>query len=199
MDKDEMSTLPQIETHVDEMEDLLTRSRKGDARAFESLVRLLQPMVFQVALGFFRDHDDAMEVLQDTFLRVYRNLHKVDHAVGLRGWVFRIATNIAIDHYRARRKRGERERKLTLIQSGITDPAHNPEERSEQEDRVKRLQAAVDQLSTRERSVFVLKHVNHLKLKEIAAILDISLGTVKSTHFRAVNHLRREVAAGGEA
>ncbi|MBN1197060.1 MAG: sigma-70 family RNA polymerase sigma factor [Candidatus Aminicenantes bacterium] len=194
-----MNTIPQCESQRDELRELLARSQKGDARAFESLVRLLQPMVFQIALGFFRDHDDAMEVLQDTFLRVYRNLHKVDHAVGLRGWVFRIATNIAIDHYRARRKRSDRERKLTLIQNGITDRSHNPEERSEQAERVKRLQAAVDQLSTRERSVFVLKHINHLKMKEIAAILDISLGTVKSTHFRAVNHLRREVAAGGEA
>jgi RNA polymerase sigma-70 factor (ECF subfamily) len=190
--------MTEMETSADELDELLERSRSGDARAFESLVRLLQPMVLQIALGFFRDRDDAMEVLQDTFLRVYQNLQKVDGAVGLRGWVYRIATNIAIDHYRARRKRGERERKLTLMHNPVTAAGQNPSGRIEQEERLRRMQEAVDRLSTRERAVFVLKHINHLKMKEIAAILDISLGTVKSTHFRAINHLRREVVGGGE-
>jgi len=183
----------------DNLEDLLERSRSGDSRAFEALVRRLQPMVFRIALGFFRDRDEALEVLQDTFLRIYRNLHRVDQSVGLQGWVFRIATNICIDRYRSRRKRGEKERGMTLLET--RESAHNadPEDMLEKSDRLERLQAALDRLSDRERSVFVLKHINHLKLKEIAATLDISLGTVKSTHFRAVNHLRREVAAGGEA
>jgi len=194
-----MNTVLENANPANELEGLLQRSRNGDSRAFETLVKRLQPMVFKVAMGFFRDSDDAMEVLQDTFLRVYRNIERVDRAVGLTGWVFRIATNICIDRYRSRQKRGERERKLTLLQSGVADPAGNPEERLQQADRLKRLQAAVDKLSERERSVFVLKHVNHMKMTDIAAALDISVGTVKSTHFRAVNHLRREVAAGGKA
>jgi len=194
-----MNTVSESVSGSDDLEELLDRSRSGDSRAFEALVRRLQPMVFRVALGFFRDRDEAQEVLQDTFLRVYRNLDRIDRSVGLRGWVFRIATNICIDRYRSRCKRGERERGLTLLEKEAAEETSDPETMLQRSERLELLQAAVDKLPERERSVFVLKHMNHLKLKEIAATLDISLGTVKSTHFRAVNHLRREVAAGGEA
>jgi len=175
----------------------LVDAQAGDARAFEKLVMRFQPMVIKVGLGFFRDRDEAMEVLQETFIRVYRHIHDFDRPGGLSPWIYRTAVNICIDRYRSRQKRGERQRNLILMHPVTEAKADSPDEILEEEERQLRLRGAVGMLPERERSVFILKHFNHLKLKEIAGILDISVGTVKSTHFRAVNHLRKAVASGG--
>lgn len=186
-----------VDRETSPMQEWLLGAQAGDERAFEMLVRRFQPMVFKVGFGFFHDRDEALEVLQETFLRVYRHLNRFTHSGGLSPWIYRTAVNICIDHYRSKQKRGERERNLILMHPGSEIDAEVPEEILEKEERQSRLREAVRLLPDRERSVFVLKHFNHLKMKEIARILDISVGTVKSTHFRAMNHLRRVVASGG--
>lgn len=172
--------------------ELLDKIRAGDSQAFSNIVRAYQKLVFKVAYHFFQNGDDAMEIVQETFLRFHQNVGKLGHDTSLKYWIYRVAYNISIDFYRKYRKKRVPEQELYDRQ--LNGQHHqNPENKAEEENFKHHLKSSVLKLSGRQQRVFMLKHFDGLKYQEIADVLSISVGTVKSLHHRAVQKLKKEI------
>jgi RNA polymerase sigma-70 factor (ECF subfamily) len=165
---------------------LLARARRGDASAFEEIVRLYQRRVYGVALRIVRAHDVADDVTQEAFLRAWRSLERFELGRPFGPWVCRIAANLAVNHVRSPRAREE----------GL--PEAHAETRSREPgplgalldaEGARVLEAALAELPQEQRAVLVLRAVEELSYAEIAESLGISAGTVMSRLYRARERL----------
>lgn len=172
---------------------LVQKTRKGDREAFMTITRVYQKKVFLLAYSFFHDREDALDVVQETFLRLYQKIHLFRQGRNFQNWLLQIARNICIDYYRKhhrRKKELEQDRDVEEMNSPLTGQNHS----HDAVDLKAIFSRCLKRLSHRQRMIFVMKHYNQLKYKEIAQILDISTGTVKSLHFKAVRNLRALMA-----
>jgi RNA polymerase sigma-70 factor (ECF subfamily) len=186
---------------------LVERCRRGDRQAFRSLVERYQRKVYTLALGFVRDPDQAYDISQEAFLKVFRHLDSFQGASSFYTWVYRITVNLCID---LRRKKshgtGQAEFDERIAHEEVGSPAdqlspqrlgfdparalHNAELR-------KKLLAALEQLSEQHRTVLLLREVDGLSYKEIADVMECPEGTVMSRLFHArrqMQELLREFA-----
>ena len=184
---------------------VVEQAQAGSRPAFEELVRRYDRDVLRLALNLMKRSEDARDVYQEAFLKVFRNLHRFRFECSFYTWLYRIVTNVCLDHLRRRQARPEdqapeshsaqfedagadfferqREHRATL------DP-----ERSLLGLEIKtRLAAAMQRLSPRERIVFEMKHYQGLKLRAIGDVLGTSEETVKNSLFRATRKLRSEL------
>jgi len=183
-------------THADlqKEREYIRRFKEGDLPAFSHLVNLYQKRVFKLAFGFFQDKDDAMEIVQETFLRVYEKIDKFDIDSSFNNWIYRIAYNLCIDYYRKFKSKTSYQREVFEHNETQNPEPEEPEHRIDREKFQAGLKASLDELSGRQKMIFVMKHHNGLKYKEIADILSISIGTVKSLHHRAAKALQKKLA-----
>lgn len=171
--------------------ELVERARSGDALAFRELVESHGANVFKTAVRVTGNREAAEDVVQETFLKVHRQLDKFDRRARFGTWLYRIAMNCAIDHIRKEKRRSERAAmtggdSLESLVSGA--PSQDRLLRSaEIADRVR---AVLADLSPRERAAFVLRHYQGCSIAEIAEVLDLRTNACKSTIFRAVRKLR---------
>jgi RNA polymerase sigma-70 factor (ECF subfamily) len=175
--------------------ELVRRAQKGDRDAFEALIRGYQKRIFQMAYCFFREPEDAMEIVQETFLRVYKSIRGFKEGTRFQGWLYRVAVNLCIDYYRKFKKKRLKESEMAEVGERLHSQIPDPEIWLSKEMVNTRIQAAVAGLSKREKMVFLLKHFNDLKYREIAGIMNIAVGTVKSTHHRALSQVKKRVLA----
>jgi len=180
------------ETQVTQHEDvsaLLRGIREGDRQSFVRLVTLYQKKVYLLAYSYFKNREDAMEILQETFLRFYQKVDMYQEGRNFQSWLLQIAKNLCIDydrkHYKRRR---EMESLKTVEELNLAAENEGREERSS--DLKDIFGRCLEQLAERQRMIFTMRHYNGLKYQEIARILGISIGTVKSLHFKAVQNLR---------
>lgn len=180
---------------------LVRRARQGDETAFAELVEKHQGRVYQHASRLMGNAQDAEEVLQDTFLQVFRNLHRFEERSRFSTWVYRIATNEAL--MRLRRVGRRREVSLedlpgtALEQAGesVQALARSPADRVMDREVREVLQRALSELPEEYRVVFVLRDVDELTNAEAAEILGLTVAAVKSRLHRARLFLRDRVAA----
>jgi len=180
------------ETQVTQHEDisaLLQGVREGDRQSFVRLVNVYQKKVYLLAYSYFKNREDAMEILQETFLRFYQKVDMFQEGRNFQSWLLQIAKNLCIDydrkHYKRRR---EMESSKTVEELNLAAENEGREERSS--DLKDIFGRCLEQLAERQRMIFTMRHYNGLKYQEIARILGISIGTVKSLHFKAVQNLR---------
>lgn len=161
---------------------LIARCQSGDQTAFRHLVERYQQYVFAVAFRVVCDEDHARDVVQETFIRVWRNLKSFDPGRRFTTWLFRIAVNLAYDHMRS-----EHQRKRMFLQVTATGdhPAYaDPDDladvisNKDLTDRIRRLTA---QMSPKQRIVFVLRDLEELPMEEIAETLGMSMASVKTS------------------
>ena len=179
----------QNKNHLDEIENLVRRVQNEDREAFMVLTQLYQRKVFQLAYSYFRNREDAMDVVQETFLRFYQKAHMFQKGKNFQNWLLQMAKNICIDYYRKHHKRDNEMRR----EKNIEDLNSSPQESSHHDpisDIKEIFSRCLGKLSDKQRMIFVMKHYNHLHYNEIAQILNIALGTVKSLHYKAVRNLR---------
>jgi RNA polymerase sigma-70 factor (ECF subfamily) len=173
----------------DEINGLVARVQRGDREAFLVLTKLYQKKVFQLAYSFFRDKEDALDIVQETFLRFYQKAHMFQKGKNFQNWLLQLAKNICIDYYRKYQKRDNQWRREENIEQANPGPRgsshHDPSS-----DIMEIFSRCLSKLSEKQRMIFVMKHYNHLHYREIAQVLNIALGTVKSLHFKAVRNLR---------
>jgi RNA polymerase sigma-70 factor (ECF subfamily) len=171
--------------------DLVQRIRAGDERAFDTLVELYERPVRSLLCRLIRDGADAEDMAQETFLKVYTNLHQYQGAASLKTWIFRIATNLAMDWHRAR----QRAPKLVRLD----DPARNrtakessagPLDVAEVAEQQNALTEALHRLPLQQRAALVLKVTEGMKYEEIARVLDTTENSVKSS----IHLARKKVA-----
>jgi RNA polymerase sigma-70 factor, ECF subfamily len=171
--------------------DLVVRARRGEAEAFETIVRSHQRRVYGVALRMTRRHEVADDITQETFVRAYAHLDRFQLGRPLAPWLTRIAVNLSINYLNGAAKR---EQPFADGQGPAADPPSegepDPLSGLLSSEFHRALDAAVQELPTEQRSVFVLKVHEDMSYQQIAEVLGISTGTVMSRLFRARQKLK---------
>jgi len=166
----------------------------GEQGAFDALVARHYRGVYNVVYRMLGNLEDAADLTQETFLRVYSRLHTYDVGRSFLGWLRRVATNLCIDHLRQRHApAASLDEQAEAGVQHAADPADSPQQRLETSETSRRVLAAVQRLPAKQRAVLVLRHVEGLKLEEIAAALHLPLGTVKTLLFRGRHAIREMV------
>lgn len=168
---------------------LLEKAREGDRQAFKAIVRIYQQKVFLLAYSILRNREDGMDIVQETFLRLYQKLGAYEREKNFQAWLLQMAKNLCIDYYRKNySKRRELENTMSIEELNLA--ADNGPNNPASYDLRQVFSRCLEKLGDRQRMIFVLKHYNGLQYQEIAQVLNISGGTVKSLHFKAVQNLR---------
>jgi RNA polymerase sigma-70 factor (ECF subfamily) len=185
----------------EEVAELVRRTLDGDDEAFASLFRRYREKVYRISYRFTRDHDDAMDLVQTVFIKVHRSLDSYRAESSFATWIARIATNCGIDLVRQRKR--EAKVKLddaaeladdAMLEAGQGGPRLSPAAELGNAELGERIRQAIDDLSEKHRSVFLLHCVEGTPYKDIAEILGISIGTVMSRLFHARRYLRKSLA-----
>ena len=167
---------------------LVQRVKEGDREAFMTLTRMHQKKVFILTYSFFRNKEDALDLVQETFMKLYLKIGTFRRGHNFEAWLLQIAKNLCIDFYRKNyNKRRELESLKTIEELNVPDAGSQGAERASDFKNI--LSRCVNRLAERQRAVFIMRHFNQLHNDEIAEALGISLGTVKSLHFKAVRNL----------
>ena len=172
--------------------ELMLRLAAGDKDALAPLMERHHGRLYRVALGYLRDPDLALDVVQETFVKAYQNASRWDGRAEVAPWLMRIAVNQSIDQSRRNRRRSAAEEPLPegdhAAQLTVGEAA--PDRRVFGREVGERIDAALARLPAKQRAVFVLRHCEEMTLEEIAESLGMRLGTVKSALHRAVRALR---------
>lgn len=172
---------------------LLERVQEGDREAFMTIIRHYQQKVFILAYSILRDREDALDAVQETFLRLYQKAGLFRPGHSFQGWLLQMAKNISIDSYRRnqkKRREWETSKPLEEIPLAAGDGASD----SAASDLRSAFSRGVEKLAERQKMVFVMRHYNELQFNEISEAMRISVGTAKSLHFKAVRNLRKWLA-----
>lgn len=181
--------------------ELITKARHGDAMAFEQLVYRYDKQVLSIAARYVQSAEDAKDIYQEVFLRVYRALPKFELRSEFSTWLFRITTNVCLTH-RSRRKRhihtsldrdNDEEHGPPLTESLVSGSA--TDQHAEGREIAGHVQEAVNTLSPKLKLVFTLKYYEGLKIREIAEMMGCAEGTVKKYLFTATKKMRKELAS----
>ncbi len=167
---------------------LLERCRKGEAAAWEELVRRYWGFAYRIAYRILRHREDAEDAAQDAFVQIYRSLSSFHGASQFRTWFYRIVVNAALARLPPVHWEPLDSTQQEALVDGITE---DPEAIVLMRERAALLDWAIQQLPPDFRTVLVLREVEGLKYAEIAEILDIPVGTVESRLFRARQILRK--------
>ena len=174
---------------------LVREAQGGDQAAFAQLVRTSDQTVLRLALRLTRSESDAQDIHQEAFLRVYKKLDGFRFECSFATWIYRIVTNVCLDHLRrnqTRKKHGGIEVSDNDLLDQLSDarPGNNPEQQLLDQELNAQILRALERLTPRERMVFDLKHFQGLKLRTVSEILNTSEASVKTTFFRATRKLR---------
>lgn len=177
---------------------LLEQARNGQETAFAQLVEAHSEKTIQLAWRLVGNRAEAEEISQEAFLRLFKSLLSFRGDSRVSTWLYRTVSRLAIDHLRRERLK----RKLFFIHNGeseqsdpvdlAADPAASPHDHLQARETAEQMQGLLNKLPARQKAVFVLRHMEELSLKEIAAMLNLSEGTVKSHLHRAVSLFRKE-------
>jgi RNA polymerase sigma-70 factor (ECF subfamily) len=182
---------------------LIRAAQQGDQDAFERLVRSYDSSVLRIAMNLLRSPDEARDVYQEAFLKVYRNLHAFRFDCSFHTWLYRIVTNVCLDHLRRRKVRRE-ESTVVETPDGLVDRMAQVEEVAPQSDPERqmwnrqlsgKIACALEGLTPRERTVFELRHYEGLRLRAIGDIIGTTEEAAKNCLFRATQKMRASLEA----
>jgi len=182
------------EAQVETVEALIQRCLKGDQLAWEAIVRQYRRKVFNVAYKFVGRHDEAEDLTQDIFLKIFKSLGTFDSRANFQTWLISVSRNLCIDHYRSVRK--ERETIDRDVDSNELSPVSHevsPVQALEQRDRVMLLKQALAGLPETLRTAVLMRDIQELSYQEIADKLRLPEGTVKSRINRGRTELARQI------
>ena len=182
---------------------LIREAQRGNRAAFEVLVRHYDQSVLRLAYHLTGSESDAQDIYQDAFLKAYKNLGSFRFECSFYTWIYRIVTNLCLDHLRKKTVRkedapvatdrsGEEYSLLEQVPDGRAGA--NPERDLMRRELGKKIGAALERLTPRERMVFELKHYHGLRLRTVGEMLNTTEETAKNTLFRATQKLRSALA-----
>ena len=183
-------------------EQLIRRAQQGDNGAFEELLLLHQKKVYNLCLRMSANPDDALDLSQEAFLRAWRSLGQYQFEANFSTWLFRLTSNICIDFLRRKKRRQETSLTESYDDSdegaelSVPDAQPGPEQQAMTNETKIELARAMEQLSPEHREILQLRGIEDLQYEQIADILGVRVGTVKSRLARARLALRKILKAG---
>ncbi|MBE0570251.1 MAG: sigma-70 family RNA polymerase sigma factor [Ignavibacteriaceae bacterium] len=182
--------------------DLIIQAQKGDQNAFEELVYRYDRNVLSITIKYANNQDDAKDLYQEVFIRVYRGIKNFKFQSEFSTWLFRITTNVCLT-YKSRSKEhlrvsidkefDDEENEFSTTKELVYDGS-SPEEISSGSNLGEIVNAAVESLSPKQKMTFVLKHYEGYKIREIAEMMNCKEGTVKKYLFDATKNLRKKLS-----
>lgn len=174
-----------------ELEQVIARSKQGDVRAFRQLVESHQRYAFSLAFRLVCNEDDARDIVQEAFIRVWRHIQEYAPEVKFTTWLYKIVVNLSYDRLKGERRR----RRLFTLISRVSGADHVPDTQAADTSIVNRdladkIRAIARRLPLRQRMVFVLRDLQDLTVDEVAEILTMSRESVKTNLFYARRHIR---------
>jgi RNA polymerase sigma-70 factor (ECF subfamily) len=173
---------------------LVREAQGGSQAAFEQLVHTYDETVLRLALRLTRSESDAQDIHQEAFLKIYKKLGGFRFECSFSTWIYRIVTNVCLDHLRRNRARSKSAAievdNESLNQLSDDRPGNNPERQLLDQELRAQILGALQRLTPRERMVFDLRHFQGLNLRTVSEILNASEASVKTTFFRATRKLR---------
>lgn len=181
--------------------DLVSMAQQGNESAFEELVYRYDRRVLSIAMSFARDADDAKDIYQDAFLRVHKALPRFEFGSEFSTWLYRIVMNVCLSHKRRAAQRpmtsldalSEHDTAVMHADLAAASLGASPDRIAQNAEIRRHVEEAIGALSPKEKLVFTLKHFEGYKLREIAAMMDCTEGTVKKYMFTAVAKLRQKL------
>jgi RNA polymerase sigma-70 factor, ECF subfamily len=178
----------------DAIETLIQRCLQGDQSAWDAIVRQHRRKVFNVAYKFVGRHEEAEDLTQDIFLKIFKSLDTFDRRANFQTWLISVSRNLCIDHYRSVRKERETiDRGVDASELAPAAPTQSPVAALEQRDRVTLVRQALSALPDTLRTAVVMRDLQELSYHEIAEQLHLPEGTVKSRINRGRTELARQV------
>ena len=182
--------------------ELVTRAQQGSEKAYRELLGRFQRPVFSIIYRMIRDREQAEDLAQETFVRVFNNIDRYDPRYKFSSWIFKIATNLTIDHIRRKEldtvsidgsRNAVTPDQIEATSITIASPDENPEELLEAKQLGEEIESAIGKLRPEYRAAILLRHVDGREYQEIAEILSLPLGTVKTYIHRGRNELREQL------
>ena len=176
---------------------LLTGLCQGDDQAYEILIQRYQQPVYNLVCRLMNDPSDAADIVQEVFLKVFRNIRSFRQGSSLKTWIYRIAVNEAYNHRRWFSRHQRQEVALApddgaqAYADSLADPGRTPFDQAADHETRALVERALENLNPKFRAAVVLRDIEDLSYEEIAAVLDVSLGTVKSRILRGREALRK--------
>ncbi len=180
--------------------ELINRAKSGNDSAFEELIYRYDKTVLGIALRYTGNRDEAKDLYQEVFIRIYRGLKKFEMKSEFSTWLYRITTNVCLSH----KSRSKRQFEVSLSEQidsyenstvipELIDEEMDPAEYSFNRELGKYINNAVESLSSKQRLAFLLKHYEGYKIREIAEMMNCKEGTIKKYLFEAVRNLRKKL------
>ena len=166
--------------------ELVKRSQRGDTEAFSELVRKYQTVVYNLAYRFMRDRNLAEDMAQEAFVKAYKHLSGFRGDCAFATWLYRVTCTVCITELNRRKKRSEVEFEPNISETGY-------EEKHSDKEIAEKIRECVTYLPQKYATVITLYYLNGMSYEEIAEIMDIPVGTLKTWMFRARKQLRRIV------
>ena len=174
--------------------ELVEAALAGDGAAFGRLVTRYQDRLFNTLLRVVGSHEDAADAVQDAFVQAYTKLESFRGASRFYTWLYRIAMNVALSRRRRRRPTVSVDQAKEAAGEEPLDVAEGPEDAVLSQERVEQVQSALDNLGDEHRTILVLREIEGCAYEEIAEILDLPVGTVRSRIFRARVQLKQRLS-----
>ena len=179
-------------------ENLIKKVKKGDRNAFAELVDLYKDKVYKVSYRMLGNRQEAEDVAQETFLRVYANIDSYDPSYKFSTWIYRIASNLSIDQLRKRKQIYSLDKQVEGTEGlewhdRLSDPGQGPEDQLLTGEIQGQVQEAINSLTPKYRSIMILRYLEDLSLNEISEVLKLPVSTIKTRIHRGRETLRKKL------
>jgi len=170
---------------------LILQVKEGSHEAYRVLVERYMRHAYNIAYGFMTDHDDAEDIAQESFVRIYESIHSFRGEAAFNTWLYRIVANISLN--RLRQKKNTNHKMVTLTSKSI-DNIMSPQPDSHNHDIKPIIERAIHDLPTLQRAVVILRHLNGLSTKQVSNILRCSEGTIKTHLHRGLKKMKANLS-----
>lgn len=180
---------------------LVAAAQRGDRAAFRTLFERYHRRAYALAFGVVRNQDDALDVVQDAFIKAHRHLDKFEGQASFYTWLYRIVMNLAIDHLRKHKRQQPVDFTDAAVEGSVSEDAllpkiigGNPGRALMDREIRERIAEALDTLSDNHRAVLVMRELEGLSYEEMAEVMQCSKGTIMSRLFHARKNMQRQLA-----